>query len=100
VKNGPAIYHTGDTDLFADMSLISKFQPITVMLTCIGDHFVMSPERAGEAVSLVRPALAIPMHYGTFPVLNGTPEAFEAAVKKRNVGTEVRKIEPHAVIEL
>lgn len=100
VKNGPAIYHTGDTDLFADMSLVSKFQPITVMLTCIGDHFVMSPERAGEAVSLVRPALAIPMHYGTFPVLNGTPEAFDAAVKKRNVGTEVRKIEPHAVIEL
>lgn len=100
IKNGPAIYHTGDTDLFGDMALVGQHQPITVMLTAIGDHFVMGPEHAAEAVKLVRPAIAIPMHYGTFPVLTGTPEAFTAAVKQRSAGTDVRTLKPHDVVEL
>ena len=77
IKDGPTVYHTGDTDVFGDMALIGK---VTYMLACIGDHFVMGPERAAEAVKLVRPANVVPMHFGTFPVLNGTPEAFEKAL--------------------
>ena len=85
IKNGPAIYHTGDTDLFSDMALVSRFRKVDVMLACIGDHFTMGPERAAEAVGLVKPARVVPMHYGTFPVLNGTPEAFAQALKRRGV---------------
>jgi len=96
IKNGPTIYHTGDTDLFGDMALIPKFQPIDVMLTCIGDHFTMGPGGAAEAVALVRPKKVIPMHYGTFPgVLTGTAEAFKQSLAKQHMADrlEVLKID-------
>ncbi|HEV2110844.1 MAG TPA: MBL fold metallo-hydrolase, partial [Gammaproteobacteria bacterium] len=54
---------------------------IDVMLACIGDHFTMGPKGAAEAVQLVRPKTVIPMHYGTFPVLTGTPADFAKALK-------------------
>jgi L-ascorbate metabolism protein UlaG (beta-lactamase superfamily) len=90
IRSGPTIYHTGDTDLFSDMALLSRFHTIDVMLVCIGDHFTMGPARAAEAVKLVGPRTAIPMHYGTFPILTGTPEAFDRELKKRNAETKLR----------
>lgn len=77
IKDGPTIYDTGDTALFSDMRLIGETDHIDVMLACIGDHFTMGPKDAAEAVNLVNPDIVIPMHYGTFPVLTGTPDAFE-----------------------
>src|SRR6266496_108314 len=90
LHDGPTIYHTVDTDLFSDMALVSPFNKIDIMLTCIGDHFTMGPVRAAEAVKLVAPRTAMPMHYGTFPVLTGTPEAFDRELKKRAVKAELR----------
>ena len=90
IRNGPTIYHTGDTDLFSDMALVSRFNKIDIMLVCIGDHFTMGPARAAEAVKLVDPRMVIPMHYGTFPVLTGTPEAFDHELKQRNLKAELR----------
>jgi L-ascorbate metabolism protein UlaG (beta-lactamase superfamily) len=90
IRGGPTIYHTGDTDLFSDMALVSRFHKIDNMLVCIGDHFTMGPGRAAEAVKLVNPREVIPMHYGTFPVLAGTPEAFEAELTKRKIKAQVR----------
>jgi len=90
IKNGPVIYHTGDTDLFGDMALVRDFGPIDIMLPCIGDRFTMGPRRAAQAVKLVQPALAVPMHYGTFPVLTGTPAAFVEAVKSLRLKTRVK----------
>jgi L-ascorbate metabolism protein UlaG (beta-lactamase superfamily) len=84
IRNGPTIYHTGDTDLFSDMARISDENKIDIMLVCIGDHYTMGPARAAEAVKLVQPATVIPHHYATFPVLTGTPEAFGQELKKRN----------------
>ena len=89
IRGGPTFYHTGDTDLFSDMALVSRFNKIDIMLVCIGDHFTMGPERAADAVKLVDPRMVIPMHYGTFPVLTGTPEAFERELKKRNIKAEL-----------
>ena len=89
IKNGPVIYHTGDTDVFSDMSLISQFAKIDIMLACIGDHFTMGPKRAADAVKLVKPKMVIPMHYGTFPVLTGTPKAYAKALKKQHVKTKL-----------
>jgi L-ascorbate metabolism protein UlaG (beta-lactamase superfamily) len=60
------------------------------MLVCIGDHFTMGPIRAADAVKLVLPKIVIPMHYGTFPVLTGTPEAFGEELKKRGLKSELR----------
>src|SRR5438552_12497148 len=90
IRGGPTIYHTGDTDLFSDMALVSRFHKIDIMLVCIGDHFTMGPDRAAEAVKLVNPREVIPMHYGTFPALTTTPEALERELKKRKVKAELR----------
>jgi L-ascorbate metabolism protein UlaG (beta-lactamase superfamily) len=100
VKNGPTIYHTGDTDVFGDMALIGKFHKVDVMLACIGDHFTMGPERAAEAVRLVKAAKIIPMHYGTFPVLNGTPEALAKALKQQGVKTKLQVMTVDETIKL
>jgi len=100
VRGGPTIYHTGDTDLFSDMALLSRFHDIDVMLVCIGDHFTMGPARAAEAVKLVKPRTAIPMHYGTFPILTGTPEAFGRELKQRKVEAELRVMRISETISL
>ncbi|MFB6259215.1 MAG: metal-dependent hydrolase [Thiohalorhabdaceae bacterium] len=74
IEAGPAIYHAGDTDVFGDMELIRKLSPVDVMLAPIGGHFTMDPERAAYAVNrLIQPEVVVPMHYGTFGVLEGRP---------------------------
>ena len=90
LRNGPTIYHTGDTGFFSDIARVSDYNKIDVMLVCIGDHFTMGPIRAADAVKLVRPKTVIPMHYGTFPALTGTPEAFAEEFKKRGINTQLR----------
>jgi len=100
LRNGPTIYHTGDTDLFSDMALVKRFHKIDAMLVCIGDHFTMGPPRAAEAVKLVAPKTVIPMHYGTFPLLTGTPEVFERELKKRKIKTRLRVMHPGEAIAL
>jgi L-ascorbate metabolism protein UlaG (beta-lactamase superfamily) len=90
LRDGPTIYHTGDTDLFSDMKLISDYHSIDVMICCIGDHFTMGPKRAAHAVSLINPRIVVPMHYATFPVLTGTPEDFSRELKQRGAKAEMR----------
>jgi L-ascorbate metabolism protein UlaG (beta-lactamase superfamily) len=60
----------------------------------------MGPSRAAEAVKLVAPRTAIPMHYGTFPLLTGTPEAFDRELKQRGARAEVRVMKIGETIEL
>jgi len=100
IRGGPTIYHTGDTDLFSDMALLSLFHDINVMLVCIGDHFTMGPARAAEAVKLVKARTVIPMHYGTFPILTGTPEAFGRELKQRGAEAELRVMKIGETISL
>ncbi len=75
---GKAVYHTGDTALTMDMQLLQG--RVDVMLLPIGDNFTMGIEDAARAVSFVKPRVAIPMHWGTFPVLEADPHAFQKAV--------------------
>lgn len=80
VRGGPSIYHTGDTDLFGDMGLLRG--TVDIMLVCIGDKFTMGPVDAARAVNLVKPMMAVPMHFGTYPVLSGSVEQFRGELKK------------------
>lgn len=89
IKNGPTLYHTGDTDVFGDMANVGKFFKIDYMLACIGDHFTMGPARAAEATKLVKAKTVIPMHFGTFPVLTGTPADFGKALKASGSGSKM-----------
>jgi L-ascorbate metabolism protein UlaG (beta-lactamase superfamily) len=100
VKNGPAIYHTGDTDVFSDMALIPRFHKVDVMLACIGGHFTMGPERAAEAARLVKPATVIPMHFGTFPVLDGTVDALGKALRKQGVKVRLYEMKVGETLKL
>ena len=86
LENGFTIYHSGDTNVFTDMSLIGKLYPIDLALVCIGGHFTMDPRGAAHAMSqLLTPKMALPMHYGTFPPLKGTPAQFKAALGNAKV---------------
>ncbi len=90
VKGGPTIYHTGDTDAFYDMKdrVGDRFK-VDVMLACIGGHFTMDPEGAALAASYVKPKSIVPMHFGTFPVLAGTPAELEKALKAKHVKSKM-----------
>jgi L-ascorbate metabolism protein UlaG (beta-lactamase superfamily) len=100
IKNGPTIYHTGDTDLFGDMALIGSHAKIDLMLACIGDHFTMGPDRAAEAVKLVKAKQVVPMHFATFPVLTGTADAFGKALKKTAPGAKLVELKVGGSLQL
>ena len=92
-----ALYHAGDTALFGDMSLISR-GGLDVALIPIGDFYTMGPADAVEALSLLRPRLAVPMHYNTFEKIRQDPQAF--AAKAAQAGHEVRVMKAGEKIEL
>lgn len=94
IKGGPTIYHTGDTDVYGDMRLIAEHFKVDLMLACIGGHFTMDPVRAAEAVALVKPRQVTPMHFGTYPILAGTPAQFKAALAKRKLGDRMVEMKP------
>jgi L-ascorbate metabolism protein UlaG (beta-lactamase superfamily) len=99
VRGGPTVYHTGDTDVFSDMQLLRRMK-ITLMLACIGDHFVMGPERAADAVALVQPAKVAAMHYGTVRFLPGTPAQFASALTARHLGSRYQPLQIGETLEL
>ncbi len=81
MENGFRIYHPGDTGLFGDMKLIGERYKPDLFLVPIGGHFVMNPVDAAYATNeWIKPKYAIPMHYGTVPVLKGTPEEYVKAM--------------------
>src|SRR5205823_13947245 len=96
----PPISHTCDTAFFSDISRVSDYNHIDIMLIYIGDHFTMGPIRAADAVKAVNPRSVVPIHYGTFPVLTGTPAEFERELKTREVKAQLRVMKPGETISL
>jgi L-ascorbate metabolism protein UlaG (beta-lactamase superfamily) len=76
LENGLKIYHAGDTNVFGDMRIIHELYKPDLALLPIGDLYTMSPKEAGYACELLRPKAVVPMHFGTFPALTGTPAEF------------------------
>jgi L-ascorbate metabolism protein UlaG (beta-lactamase superfamily) len=94
VPKGPVLYHAGDTDVFAGMSLIAERYKPTVAMLPIGGHFTMDPVGAALATKLLKVKTVIPMHFGTFPVLTGTPDELRAAIKQQKVSAKVVELKP------
>ncbi len=93
LENGFKIYHSGDTAVFGDMALIHKFYAPDLALVCIGGHFTMGPEHAAYALrELIKPKQVIPIHYGTYPVINRSPAELKAALGDSPI--EVLDVEP------
>jgi L-ascorbate metabolism protein UlaG (beta-lactamase superfamily) len=96
VDNGPVLYHAGDTSVFGDMKIIGElYQPQVAMLP-IGGHYTMGPKEASLAVRLLNPSTVLPLHFGTFPPLKGTPAELIALI---DTGVEVVTWKPGESVE-
>ena len=93
------VYHAGDTGLFGDMALLGELYSPDVVLLPIGGHYTMGPYEAAKAVELLKPKVAIPMHYNTYKVIRQDPQEFKEMVLKR-VKTDVAIIKPGQVLEI
>lgn len=98
LENGFKIYDSGDTAVFGDMALINKFYHPHLALVCIGGYFTMDPEGAAYAIrELIKPKQVIPIHYGTFSLINRTPAEFKAALG--NVPIEMLDVKPGQAVK-
>ncbi|HEY2431892.1 MAG TPA: metal-dependent hydrolase [Vicinamibacterales bacterium] len=91
LEDGRKIYFAGDTALFGDMRLIRELYSPEIAFLPIGDHFTMGPEAAALAVDMLGVRQVVPMHYGTFPALTGTPDALKRLVEPKGVDVLVLK---------
>ncbi|MFQ5766633.1 MAG: metal-dependent hydrolase [Acidobacteriota bacterium] len=94
VDDGLAIYHAGDTNVFADMQLIGQIYEPELALLPIGGHFTMGPREAAVACRLLGVSRVIPMHYGTFPLLTGTPDELRAELQTESPRCQVVTLDP------
>lgn len=93
LPGGFTLYHAGDTSVFGDMSLIGELYKPELALLPIGDIFTMGPREAAHAVRLLGVRHVVPMHYATFPLLTGTPDAFRAETAGIS-GLEIHELQP------
>lgn len=74
VMDGPVLYHAGDTAVFGDMKLLGEIYRPEVAMLPIGGHYTMGPREAAAAARMLAAKVILPLHFGTFPPLTGTPE--------------------------
>ncbi len=94
---GRSIYHAGDTALFGDMQLIGR-DGLDVALVPIGDRYTMGPADAIAALNLLRPRIAVPIHYNTSDKIHADPQAFAAAAAR--AGHTVKVMAAGDVLEI
>ncbi len=85
LENGGTIYHAGDTNVFGDMRLIGELYRPDLALLPIGGHFTMGPREAALAVELLGVDAVAPIHWGTFPILAGTPAELRHELDERGL---------------
>jgi len=95
LENGFRFYFAGDTTVFSDLRVIGELYRPEVAFLPIGGHFTMGPREAAYAIELLGVKRIIPMHFGTFPILAGTPEQLRSELDARGVqGVEVLDPQP------
>ena len=92
LEDARTLYYSGDTSLFGDMRLIGELYRPEIAFLPIGDRFTMDPEAAARAAELLGVRQIVPMHWGTFPLLTGTPAALKTFAEPR--GIEVLELKP------
>ena len=96
-EDGLVAYYAGDTSIFSDMKLIGDLYRPTLAFLPIGDLFTMGPEQAAAACDLLGVKQVMPMHWGTFPALTGTPGRLRELVASK--GVEVLDLKPGETTE-
>ena len=96
LENGTKVYFAGDTCVFGDMALIRRIYAPDVAVLPIGGHFTMDPREAAVACELLGAKRVVPCHYGTFPLVAGTPDE----LRKLAPGVDVVDVEPGGTVDL
>ena len=96
LEDGKKVYFAGDTCVFGDMQLIGRIYSPDVAVLPIGGHFTMDPREAAVACELLGVKRVVPCHYGTFPLLAGTPDE----LRQLAAGVEVQAMDPGESVEL
>ena len=99
MENGLKVYQAGDTALFGDLRLYGEFFRPDIAVLPIGDYFTMDPRQAAYACEMLGVRHVIPSHYGTFPILTGTPEKLREELQNRNYECEVLHTQPGGTME-
>ena len=92
LEDGRSVYYAGDTSLFGDMRLIGELYKPEIAFLPIGDRFTMDPAAAARACEFLGVRQVVPMHWGTFPLLTGTPADLKARLQ--GTGVEVLELKP------
>jgi L-ascorbate metabolism protein UlaG (beta-lactamase superfamily) len=90
VEDGTTLYFAGDTCVFGDMQLIGRIYEPDVAILPIGDHYTMGPREAAVALELLGVKRCVPCHWGTFPLLTGTPQTLQALAPS----VQIEQMEP------
>ena len=94
LDSGYTFYHAGDTALFSDMSLIAELYRPWLAFLPIGDHFTMDPLQAAHACKFLAVREVVPIHWGTFPLLTGTPDMLKTELSNLGVNCEMIALDP------
>ncbi len=98
LENGFKIYHMGDTGVFGDMKLIADIHKPDLILIPVGGHFVLGPQEAAMVTrDWLKPRYAIPIHYGTNPLMKGTAQQYVDALG--STPTKVFPLKPGDKVE-
>jgi L-ascorbate metabolism protein UlaG (beta-lactamase superfamily) len=97
LEDDGAIYFAGDTNVFGDMALIRRLYSPDLAVLPIGGHYTMAPEEAAVALELLGAARCVPCHWGTFPLLTGTPGELRELAP---AGVEIVDVEPGGTVAL
>jgi L-ascorbate metabolism protein UlaG (beta-lactamase superfamily) len=89
-EDGTTVYFAGDTSVFGDMRLIAEMYKPSIGFLPIGDLYTMGPEQAAKACELLGISQIVPMHYGTFPALTGTPAKLRELLGSRTQMLELK----------
>ena len=99
LEDGKRVYDAGDTGIHCNMATWAELYPLDVALLPIGSHFTMDPRQAAHALTFLKPKVAMPQHYGTFPLLVQSADDFVRFAKQKAPGVEVVVLEPGGSFE-
>lgn len=94
LPSGYTFYHAGDTSLFTDMQLIADLYRPQLAFLPIGDHFTMDPHQAALACKFLQVQEVVPIHWGTFPMLTGSPSQLQRELSILGVNCQVVTLQP------
>jgi L-ascorbate metabolism protein UlaG (beta-lactamase superfamily) len=87
--DGTTVYHAGDTSLFGDMEIWGRLYPLDLAMVPIGGVFTMDALQASEAVKLLKPRMALPIHYQSFPIIAQSADEFAGLCKEKAPSVKV-----------